>query len=738
MHLRKNIPAKMILMAILFVAVLCGSVWKCNESIVSTIEDSIRSSLRDVAEQNRFTLENIVDSRYSLLMGVCRQIQATPEQVETILGHMDAYSDSYLFKRMGYITPDGMSITTDGYTQDLSFREYFQKGMKGHPDITGVLTEIMGEPERINVFSVPVTDKLTQEVMGVLYVSYATSTMQQILDVESFGGRGYGYIIEKDGTVITASKKSPLTSLDNLFDAITRFNPDSVAEAEAFRSQIAQGGTGEMIVNSDEEKYCYYQPLTTFDEDEPWFMVTVVPSQVMHERQAPILLSMQVMTLLVMTLCAIFSVLSLHNQRMRRRELTALAYRDELTGGENYASFLKKMEGRHGGFVVSMDLDSFKIINSMFGAKKGDEVLRSIYGVIERWRSRNELAAHISADHFVFWLDEEREDSVSERIHVLEQQIRQLSEELGVMHILPKFGVYGMRHNDDAQKGYEYANLAKNTVKGKRDRCLAFHRAVNQHELYETAMIEDTFESALSKRRFEIWFQPKYRPQDDAIVGAEALVRWRMADGTQILPSRFIPLFEKNGTIAKLDEYMFTSVCEQQCRWRKEGLALLPISINLSRATLCNPSTAQRYKSIINACNLDPRLVPLEITESAMIDNEELLSLLKQFHQYGFRILIDDFGQGQSSLSVLKIPYIDTIKLDKSLIDCIGDNKGEILLRQIIRMALDLGLRITAEGVEKEDQVHFLKDLKCSDIQGYFYHRPMPLTDFENLISMEN
>ena len=246
--------------------------------------------------------------------------------------------------------------------------------------------------------------------------------------------------------------------------------------------------------------------------------------------------------------------------------------------------------------------------------------------------------------------------------------------------------------------------------------------------------MEDEFAGAISNGQFEIWYQPKYNPVDNKLVGAEALVRWRGGDGKLISPARFIPLFEKDGLIKTLDEYVFKSVCRQQAEWKSNGRQIIPVSINLSRATLYFESVAELYKCIANETGIDTKYVPIEITESAAIDNANIKVLADQFHNNGFSLLVDDFGSGYSSLSTINMKCFDTLKIDKSLIDYIGDFSGERLLDHTITLAKELGISVTAEGVETKKQVDFLTRLNCDNIQGFYYSKPLCVGDFNQLL----
>ena len=269
----------------------------------------------------------------------------------------------------------------------------------------------------------------------------------------------------------------------------------------------------------------------------------------------------------------------------------------------------------------------------------------------------------------------------------------------------------------------------------QRDQHYAFYNEMNHERLEQDRQFEERFEDALAEGEFEVWYQPKYSASSEKIVGSEALVRWREKDGSIISPGRFIPLFEQNGMIAKLDEYVFRAVCRQQAEWLAKDQKIYPVSINLSRASLYYVDVVEKYKTILHEYDISPDYIQLEITESALQGMSNIQELLEQFRKLGIRILMDDFGTGYSSLATLNMRCFDTLKLDKSLIDHIGDQNGETLLCYVISMGQHLGLHITAEGVENNMQLEFLKENHCDDIQGYLFAKPMPVEEFEQRLN---
>lgn len=415
----------------------------------------------------------------------------------------------------------------------------------------------------------------------------------------------------------------------------------------------------------------------------------------------------------------------------KTRELERYAYIDPVTGGDNYVRFKKKLaEKTKRGYIVSMDIHSFKVVNSICGTTKGDEILREIWHCIEKNIRGNDLAAHINADHYIIFYEEMDKAAVSERLEMLTIQLGKRSVELNVPQQLPYFGVSAWEPDNKIEQIYNEANIARHEIKERKDINHAFFSQEDASRILQEKQMEDAFETSIRNHRFEVWYQPKYNPDTEQLVGAEALVRWRDMDGKLVSPAVFIPLFERNGMIRYLDEYVFRTVCMQQKKWINEGRVVIPISVNLSRASLYFQNVVERYQKIAADIGVDPAYVPIEITETAALDDKSIRMLADRFYEAGFPLHIDDFGAGYSSFATLNIMHFDTLKLDKSLIDYIGNYGGDRLLEHTIALAKELGMHVTAEGVENETQVAFLQKLNCDSIQGFYYSKPLPLEEF--------
>ena len=280
----------------------------------------------------------------------------------------------------------------------------------------------------------------------------------------------------------------------------------------------------------------------------------------------------------------------------------------------------------------------------------------------------------------------------------------------------------------------DYAYGALEIAKQRPDKDIFWYDESMAREQEAEAKLMPEICSAMDNGEFTFYLQPKCILQTGKIIGSEALVRWISPEKGFISPGQFIPLLEKNGFINKLDVYIWDKVCQTIRRWLDEGRTVLPISINVSRADIYSMDVVRILKGMIEKYNISTEYIEIEITESAAVDNDEIKSIADKFHGNGFPLLVDDFGSGYSSLVTLNMKCFDTLKIDKSLIDYIGDSNGERLLVHTIALAKELGICVTAEGVESQEQVEFLKNIDCDSIQGFYYSKPLPLTEYEMLL----
>ncbi|MCR4743345.1 MAG: EAL domain-containing protein [Treponema sp.] len=420
-----------------------------------------------------------------------------------------------------------------------------------------------------------------------------------------------------------------------------------------------------------------------------------------------------------------------------KSELENYAYKDPITNGYNYIKFKERLQEINlPGSIICLDIHSFKIINSICGITKGDEVIRGIWhGILMAIEvHKYDLAAHINADHFIIFIPSVDESEIIKKLKDITVTLMVVTLDMDVPQLQPYFGVSKWAPGKKIEMSYNEAVTAKHNAKYQQDIDYAFFSEEDTNRLIREKAIIDSFDKALAKKEFKVWFQPKYTPQTKKLVGAEALVRWVKEDGKIIKPDEFIPILESNNMIRKLDEYIFRNVCMLQKKWLEDKKNVVPVSVNLSRASLFYKGVIEQYLRIANLVGIDIKFIPIEITESAAITNESVKDVIDQFHEKGFSLQMDDFGTGYSSLASLNLMHFDTLKIDKSLVDFIGEFGGNRLIEHTISLAKELGIQITAEGVETEAQVKFLKNIGCDNIQGFFYSKPVPSIEYEKLI----
>ncbi len=373
--------------------------------------------------------------------------------------------------------------------------------------------------------------------------------------------------------------------------------------------------------------------------------------------------------------------------------------------------------------IIMVDIVNFKQVNSIYGEKKGDEVLKYIAEYVSDFIEEEGISGRYGGDKFI-GIGKHHPDKGKEWFSSV---VNNAGINCPVPNIKIKCGIYGdVDRNLPISVMADRALMAIKSIKGK----YAVPYALYDEKVIEANIreqnLEDRFKSAVNNKEFKVWYQPKCCADNGKVVGAEALVRWKMDDGSFISPGEFIPIFERDGLIVQLDEYVFREVCEQMSRWRESGVTLFPVSVNLSRASLHEEGTVEKYTRIIEEYDIPKEYVPLEITESATIYSREIEGLMNNLKRKGFALHMDDFGSGVSSLASINILPFDVVKLDKGLIDLIGDRSGDELVRHTIELSHFNEMTVVAEGVETENQLELLKKLNCDTIQGYFFSPPVP------------
>lgn len=383
--------------------------------------------------------------------------------------------------------------------------------------------------------------------------------------------------------------------------------------------------------------------------------------------------------------------------------------------------------------IVCSDIENFKLVNDVFGMPAGDALLCGIAGQYLESVKHVGICGRINADQFACLL-EHRTDYTDEMFIKASASINAFSN---AKNVLIKWGIYFI---DDRALSVEQmcdrAFLAAHSIKGQYGKYFAaYDDALRSKLLREQAIIEN-METALAEEQFKIYLQPKYRIKDGCLTGAEALVRWVHPIWGFQSPAEFIPLFEKNGFITKLDQFVWDKTCFFLQMWDQKGYPPIPVSVNVSRADIYHADIADILIRTVQKYNLPPSRLHLEITESAYTeDPNQIIETVNHLRQLGFIIEMDDFGSGYSSLNMLNQMPIDILKLDMKFIQSeTAKPTDQGILRFIMDLARWMDLSVVAEGVETQEQLRRLVEIGCDYAQGYYFARPMPSEEFDELM----
>lgn len=417
---------------------------------------------------------------------------------------------------------------------------------------------------------------------------------------------------------------------------------------------------------------------------------------------------------------------------------------DELTGLMNYRCFkehvMKYMETafENDKFVFLMaDFTNFGYINSRFGYNTGDDLLRHFASAFSYFSDKIRYACRAGADKFCALAEYD-----STVISQFESFTSRFADNEDLVGGEVNFGIVSSAYVPDLTASFDFdtafsnLNLALRYSKQHNiSKCSIYHMVMREelNRAYEVAADAMT---ALRNNEFKVYFQPKVSVSKSEIVGAEALVRWVKPDGTVLPPDKFIPFLEKNGFIVKIDYFVYEEVCRYLRQRIDAGKKTVPISVNVSRIHMLSNEFTKRVSEIVRKYRIDPSMIEMELTESAFVVNEnDTISAMLELKKMGFRVSIDDFGTGYSSLSLLKNMPVDVLKIDKGFFS--GDhveNKDGIVLSSVMDMADKMNIEIICEGIETEEQVDFLRSSKCDTAQGFYYAKPVPSGDFEDLL----
>lgn len=428
-------------------------------------------------------------------------------------------------------------------------------------------------------------------------------------------------------------------------------------------------------------------------------------------------------------------------------KINHLAYYDIVTGLANRTLFDEKLKkcityskkNKESFAIIYLDLDNFKTVNDTLGHAFGDLLLKDVATLLKKFIGKYDLAARLGGDEFVIIIPT---FSSYEKLKTIADSIKNEFQKPFILsnneiYITVSIGITIYPNDgEDEQTLLKNADTAMYCAKETGKNNYKFYIPEMNMKIMKKLKLQNDLRNALKNEEFVVYYQPQVNVETGDIIGFEALVRWIHPINGIVSPVKFIPEAEEMGIIIDIGEFVLRSVCKQNMIWQQKGYSPKYIAVNLSPRQFQQKNLLKTIENILNETGLDPQWLEIEITESiSMADLDFTVNMLNKFNEIGLQVALDDFGTGYSSLNYLKKLPIQTLKIDKSFVDDITSNPKELAIaKTIATLAHTLNLSIVAEGVETEEQLLLLKQLKCDKAQGYLFSKPLPAEEIEKIL----
>lgn len=720
-----------VMLSAVLVIIFAFTIW--NASVLRTaLNQSTEMYAQDVLNQQ-------ADGFSSRMQSIQRQMNLMADSISVVRGvQSDEDLSSFLgrkskisgFDELAFIDENGKVVPSDFSIPTGEAMSVLQPSFEGERLVLPL------EGQKI-LYSVPVWND--GRVSGVLAGTRDKKNMQTLLQSDSFQGQGLMCIVDHKGEVIVAPTDiDPFLRLEDIFK--------EGGDSEEFHSvqemkgnlENQEGGVIRFTAVNGEKLVLSYNSLGVND----WMLLSLIPENLISSKATGYITWTFVAIGITILVFACFLFFIFHFYQGNKRHLERVAYMDAVTGGMNNSAFQAQYfkeihSGKPVSFsVVLLNIKGFKLINEKFGASFGDETLKSVYQNIKSCLKSGEFCARGDADNFFLCLKEHEPDSVQSRLNVIMEKINSRVQSEDFLEFYQ--GAYIVDDPDtDIMLIEDRARTAYQSSKSDDSAKCTFYDASFTKKLQMERELNAMFYSALEKKEFQLYLQPKVRIKTGRIEGAEALVRWLHTDRGIISPSQFIPIFERSGKICRLDAYMFEEVCTLIEKWKNSGTEPVPISVNLSRRHFDEPDFLLRFADTARKYHVPRNMIEFELTESIFFDNTKIKIVkesIKQMHKLGFLCSLDDFGSGFSSLGLIKEFDVDAIKMDKQFFTDVSDQKSQDIIKCLIELAEKLHMRTVAEGIETEEQLRYMRQFECDLVQGYVYAKPMPVGEFEEWV----
>ncbi len=717
------------------ILVAAGSVLY-RQQITQWLEQDARNFLVTEGAETTTDISHVFGIQLQILTAIAVSLENQDLSNKSgLLAYLHQQNQRNSFQLTGFQFPNGQTLLSDGKTTRNLLSATDVESAYEHSHFISAPRAGLAEEEQVIILGVPVLKNRKQ--LGIVFAVEPIKTYEEVLGDSSLGEKGLALVINKQGDVLIAYPR-PIAS--NIFDIAESSLFDAGKSAGQIRHDMNENVSGVSGYTYNKiHRFSSYFPLGYND----WYVMSILPTESVVAKAEHLVKMSLFLCLSVIIALVILLLFILYLQHQSAKALFHTAFVDPLTGKDNLNAFQLKFlaavqkfkQEQRACAMVLININSFKAVNNIYGFEQGDKVLQQVGKELQTGITENELFCRGGGDVFFFLMECPSREELGRRIDALTVRAGQLCH-VGKEYLPLSFtcGIYVIDEDVPFYMMMDRANLAWASAKAQAgSKVYAFYDREYLRRIVTEKRIESSMEQALKDKEFKVYLQPKYDFKTGRLVSAEALVRWQHPEQGVIPPDWFIPVFEKNGFVLKLDMYILEEVAGLLQRRREANLPVVPIGVNFSRLHLDDPDFIDMLLQVMEKHNLPHNLVEVELTESMVMDDVmRMTRVLDELHIAGFSVAMDDFGAGYSSLNVLKYLDFDCVKLDKEFL---AKGEGNPRMRQIIsglvKMIKEVGSHIVAEGVETKEQAEFLRSIGCDTAQGYLYSRPLPMDDFE-------
>ena len=746
--LKSRIKKLSIAVVIISFAILIAVV-AASYNLRTILQDALFSQMESETEQYGINIRRQMDADIQTLNTLASFIQYGNMDTDSFIKGFQLSREYNDFDGLGFFgRPDmnidiGIMITSDAVEEvsaealDGNMAAVVQDAWNGGSGISRIYTE---EDTDENMFAYAVPVYADKEVAGALAAEVGTDVFADVLqDRFVLHGSGYIHLISDSGKILVRSEERVIEEeLDTIYDN------DYIAqeEQENIKDALIKGEScfSEFTYNGET-----YQVLLAPLGVNGWYLFCVQTAQSISGSIYHLMTNTQIITVVVLFIILIIIAYGYRIIYRSNHNLIKSAWYDSLTGAYNMAKFEYEtagiIENTYEYSLAAMNIRQFKFINEIFGTRAADLLLCHMKSVIADNVTENEYYCRNSEDMFYLLLRDTDRDRIKERIGKMIQEISRyaICNNRDYRILLYCGVVIGTDVEDEepsVKKSMTHVRFALDTARQSLKNNIWFYDTRLHEDEKLQNYVESHMNQALDNHEFKLYLQPKVNLSTGRTSGAEALVRWIAEEGRIIYPGQFIPVFEANGFCVNLDMYMLEEVCRQIRKWIDDGLTPVPVSVNQSKLLFYEADYIDNLKSLLDKYQIPAELISLEILEGLASENvNELNKRIGRLREIGFKISLDDFGSGYSSMNTLASLEIDELKFDRGFLLGLKDSGEEyerqiIIMNEIVELTKKLKISTVVEGVETKENEELVRALGCEYGQGYYYSMPMSASEF--------